>query len=110
MAEILVDVWLYGKLAHFGGQADQGSYANLQISLPEGSTLRELLAVIQLPGEERGLTFINGDLSAMPGMQPDLDHLLHTGDRPAFFDGYNQKRWKGAGECSHLSIVFGLFT
>jgi len=35
--------------------------------------------------EERGITFINGDLSAMPGMQPDLGHALKDGDRVAFF-------------------------
>ncbi len=31
------------------------------------------------------ITFINGELSAMPGLQPDLDHGLQNGDRVAFF-------------------------
>jgi len=31
------------------------------------------------------ITFINGELSAMPGLQPDLDHALQNGDRLAFF-------------------------
>ena len=35
---------------------------------------------------ERGITFINGQLSAMPGLQPDLGHILKDGDRVAFFD------------------------
>ncbi len=40
---------------------------------------------LALPTEERGITFINGNLSAMPGLQPDLDHVLDDGDRVAFF-------------------------
>ncbi len=38
-----------------------------------------------MPTEERGITFINGKLSAMPGLQPDLEHVLSDGDRIAFF-------------------------
>ncbi len=84
-AEIRVDTWLYGDLARYGGQDNHGSYANLQVDLPEGSTLRELLAYLQISTEARGITFINGVLSALPGMQPDLDHTLQDGDRVAFF-------------------------
>jgi hypothetical protein len=40
---------------------------------------------LALPTEERGITFINGNLSAMPELQPDLDHTLEEGDRVAFF-------------------------
>lgn len=85
MADILVDVWLYGELARYGGLADQGSYANLKVKLTENSTIRELLAHLHMPTEERGITFINGELSAMPNLQPDLDHLLKNNDRVAFF-------------------------
>ena len=42
VTEITVDLWLYGVLARYGGDADQGSYANLQLRLPEGSTLRDI--------------------------------------------------------------------
>ena len=91
MPGILIDVWLYGNLARHGGQADKGSYANPKIELPENSTIRDLLAVLNLPTEERGITFINGDLSAMPGMQPDLDHSLKQDDRVAFF--HLQSMW-----------------
>jgi hypothetical protein len=80
-----VDVWLYGPLARYGGQAARKAHANLQLELPAGSRVRDLLARLALPTEERGITFINGDLSAMPGLQPDLDHPLHDGDRVAFF-------------------------
>ena len=83
--KITVDVWLYGPLARYGGEAAKRTHANLQLTLPAGSRIRDLLAHLALPSEERGITFINGDLSAMPGLQPDLDHLLEEGDRVAFF-------------------------
>ncbi len=83
--DMRIDTWLYGELARHGGQADQGSYANLLVMLPAGSTVRDLLNYLSLPTEERGITFINGDLSALPGIQPDLEHVLSDGDRVAFF-------------------------
>jgi hypothetical protein len=86
VAGIKVDVWLYGALTSCKGQAGEGSYANRQIELPEGSTIAHLLARLKLPTEERGITFINGRLSAMPGLQPDLGHILHDGDRVGLFD------------------------
>jgi len=86
MTEISVDVWLYGVLARYGRDADQGSHANLMARLPTGSTVADLLAELGMPTAERGVTFINGDLSAMPGMQPDLGHVLHEADRVALFD------------------------
>lgn len=85
MADMVIDVWLYGPLARYGGQAATKSHANLKLELPAGSCLRDLLARLDLPTEERGITFINGDLSAMPGVQPDLDQALQDGDRVAFF-------------------------
>jgi hypothetical protein len=86
MAGIVVDVWLYGALAKYGGEADQGHFANLQVSLADGDTMGDLLARLRMPTEERGITFINGQLSAMPGLQPDLIHILHDGDRVGLFD------------------------
>jgi sulfur carrier protein ThiS len=79
-----LDVWLYGPLARYGG-SDDNVFANPEVTLPEGSTMRELLNHLGMPSEERGITFINGDLSAMPGLQPDLDHVLSDGDRVALF-------------------------
>lgn len=81
-----VDVWLYGALARYGGERRQPSFANVQVTLPDGGTLAELLACLGMSTEERGITFINGQLSAMPGLQPDLGHVLHDGDRVGFFD------------------------
>jgi hypothetical protein len=86
MTDIVVDTWLYGQLARYGGQANQSSYANLQVHLKAGSTLGDLLTFLNMPTEARGITFVNGQLSAMPGLQPDLGHVLCEGDRVAFFD------------------------
>jgi len=86
MSDIVVDVWLYGTLARHGGKADQGSFANLKVRLRNGSTMAVLLARLGVRTEERGITFINGQLSAMPGLQPDLGHILHDGDRLGLFD------------------------
>jgi hypothetical protein len=86
MSKIVVDVWLYGNLNCYGKKAGQGSFANSKIRLPEGSTMADLLVRLGMHTEERGITFINGQLSAMPGLQPDLGHILHGGDRVAFFD------------------------
>lgn len=86
MGTITVDVWLYGALARYGGDAGQRSYANLAVRLPEGSTLGDLLARLGLPTQERGITFIDGNLSALPGVQPDLHHILAEGARVGLFD------------------------
>jgi sulfur carrier protein ThiS len=86
MPDIAVDVWLYGSLACYGGKAAQGSFANVKMHLPDGSTVADLLARLGMRTEERGITFINGQLSAMPGLQPDLGHILHKGDRVGLFD------------------------
>jgi hypothetical protein len=86
VAGIALDVWLYGALACYGGGTEQGSFANIQMRLPEGSTMADLLARLRMPTEERGITFINGRLSAMPGLQPDLGHMLRDGDRVGLFD------------------------
>jgi sulfur carrier protein ThiS len=85
MGDVHIDTWLYGPLARYGGEADQGSFAHLELTLPSGSRVRDLLTRLDLPSEERGITFINGQLSAMPGLQPDLDHELQDGDRVALF-------------------------
>lgn len=81
---IQVDVCLYGPLARYGG-SDDNVYAQLLLDMDEGTTVKMLLAHLDMPTEERGITFINGNLSAMPGLQPDLDYVLGDGDRVAFF-------------------------
>jgi len=91
METITLDVWLYGSLSKYGGDAAKRSFANPQVELPAGSRVIDLLNYLSLPTEERGITFINGDLSAMPGLQPDLEQELYDGDRVAFF--HLQSMW-----------------
>jgi hypothetical protein len=91
MEIITIDVWLYGSLSKYGGDAAKRSFANPQVELPAGSRVIDLLNYLSLPTEERGITFINGDLSAMPNLQPDLEQELHDGDRVAFF--HLQSMW-----------------
>ena len=79
-----VDIWLYGPLARYA-DSDNNVFANVKPHLAEGTTLAELLAHLELPTEELGITFINGNLSAMPGVQPDLDYVLQESDRVALF-------------------------
>lgn len=84
--EISISVWLYGSLARYGGPAAQQGFAHLELALPAGSTMGDLLAYLSIPTEERGVTFINGQLSAMPGLQPDMGHGLAAGDRVGLMD------------------------
>lgn len=91
MPQMIIDTWLYGKLAQYGGPEAESSHANVKVTLPAGSTVKDLLNALEIPGELRGITFINGNLSAMPGMQPDLVHILQDGDRVAFF--HLQSMW-----------------
>ncbi len=81
-----IDVWLYGVLSLYASEKAEKGFASVQMELPEGTKVGELLKVIQMPTEERGITFINGNLSALPGLQPDLDQELKDGDRISFFD------------------------
>jgi len=91
VSEITLDVWLYGDLARFAEEAAQAGHANLRLRLPPGSTMRDLLAALKMPTEERGITFIDGMLSAMPGLQPDLGRVLVDNSRIAFF--HLQSMW-----------------
>lgn len=86
MADITVEVHLYGDLSQYAEFTAGYGAADFHIKLAEKSTVGDLLARLKIPAEKRGITFINGCLSAMPGLQPDLGHVLKDGDRVAFFD------------------------
>ncbi len=81
-----VELWLYGALSTYAGEARQAGFALLRLELPDQCTLSDLLNAQGVPTEARGITFINGNLSALPGFQPDLQHPLQEGDRVALFD------------------------
>ena len=81
MATINVEVWLYGPIARYAGEASQGSYAELHLDFPAGSTMADLLDHLGLPLEEKGITFVNGKLAALPGLDTDRDKVLQDSDR-----------------------------
>jgi hypothetical protein len=81
MKIIRVEVWLYGPLARYAGEQSAGAYAELHLELPAGSTMQYLLNHLGLPPEEKGITFVNGDLAALSGLDADRDLVLHDGDR-----------------------------
>ncbi|HEY72857.1 MAG: hypothetical protein B6I35_04825 [Anaerolineaceae bacterium 4572_32.2] len=81
MATIRVEAWLYGPVARYAGEASQGSYAQLDLELSEGGTVGDLMRQLGIPAEERGITFVNGSLAALPGVEADLDLALYDGDR-----------------------------
>ena len=79
--QIRVEVWLYGPIAQYAGEASRGSYAQLFVDLAPGSTMQNLLDLLGLPDEEKGITFINGSLAALPGLDSDRKVVLRDGDR-----------------------------
>ncbi len=85
MASVRLDVWLYGPIARYGGAADQGSYAHLDMTMPKGTTLGDLLRHLGIPEEERGIVFISGKIAAFTGMSAGLDAVLRDGDRVGVF-------------------------
>lgn len=80
-----LEIWLYGPLARYAGEASQGSYARLDWEMPVGSRMKGLVERLGLPPSEKGITFINGDLTDMPGLGADLERELREGDRVAIF-------------------------
>jgi hypothetical protein len=85
MEPIKLDVHFYGPLARYGRKQGSNSYSRLEISFPPGKRMYDLLEYLGMPPEERGITFINGVLSALPGIQTDLNQILKDRDRVAFF-------------------------
>ena len=83
---IRLDVMLYGELRVYAKGAGKIGYAQLSVELPEDARMRDLLAWLEMPSKARGITFVNGYLSALPGFQPDLGDVLRDGDRVALFD------------------------
>jgi sulfur carrier protein ThiS len=76
-----IEVWLYGPIARYAGEANQGSHAQLHVEIPAGSTVGDLVRQLGIPAEERGITFVNGNLAALPGLEVDLELVLEDGDR-----------------------------
>lgn len=81
---IRLDVWLYGPLARYGGSEGEG-YAHLEVDLPAGSTLADLLVRLEVPPEEKGIIFVSGQLASMPGLEVEDKVTLRDGDRVGIF-------------------------
>lgn len=88
--QIEVEVWLYGPIRRYANEVSAEvlrdrtvgtAHAELHLELPRGSTVETLLDHLTLPGEEKGITFINGKLAAMPGVEADREVELRDGDR-----------------------------
>ena len=82
---IKVEVWLYGPLARYGGDTANPTYVQLFLQVPDATTVGDLLEKLNFPLAEKGITFINGQLSDMPGLAADLEHILEDGDRIGMF-------------------------
>ncbi len=107
---IRIEVWLYGPLARHAPRAAGDSHACLTLELPEPATLGALFDLLGLPAEERGLTFVNGRLTAMPGIQPDAPAALQHGDRVGVF--HTKSMWpfqyrQGAAVSADLDAALG---
>lgn len=88
---IRLELWLYGPLARYAGDRSQGSHGQLPLEVPQGTRMRDLLAQLGLPAEEKGITFINGQLTDMPDLGADLDWVFGHGDRVGIF--HRQSMW-----------------
>jgi hypothetical protein len=62
-----------------------GNYSKITVHFSPGRSLKELLDYLLMCTNERGFTFINEQMSAMPKVQPDLDYILQDGDQIIFF-------------------------
>lgn len=85
MSSVRLDVWLYGPLARYGGAEDRGAYAHLNLAVPEGTTIEDLLKHLGIPEDERGIVFVSGALAAFAGLDAGLDGVLKDGDRVGIF-------------------------
>lgn len=82
---IHIDLWLYGPLAIYGGDASQKTHANLDLEMADRATMGDLVRRLNIPLSEKGLTFVNGQLTDMPGLAADMDRVLLDGDRVGIF-------------------------
>ncbi len=82
---IRLEVWLYGPVAAYAGDKGQRAAASMQLEMPDGSTLGSLLDQLGIPTEEKGMVFVNGQLTDMPGLDVGRSHVLKNGDRIGLF-------------------------
>ena len=77
-----IEVALYGEIARAGG----GKHvAVLEMTLPDGAKIRDLLTHLGLKSEDVGLVFVNSVLHDLPGLSVSRDDELHQGDHVGLF-------------------------
>lgn len=95
-----IELWLYGPIRRYAEEVSEDvvrnrtvgtAHAELHLELPEGSTVQDVLDQLSLPSEEKGITFINGKLAALPGVDADREVELHNGDRIGI--SHNRSMW-----------------
>lgn len=88
--KVTIEVWLYGPIRRYLDNLDGAmildrevgrAHAQFHLEMPEGSTVQDLVDDLSLPAEEKGITFINGKLAALPGIESDRGVELQDGDR-----------------------------
>ncbi len=109
MDTIRVEVWLYGPVARYAGEQSQGSHAELHLDLPAGTTVQNLVEQLGIPSEEKGITFVNGKLAALPGLDADREVVLRDGDRIGI--SHRKSMWPfqyrfGAGQTDEIQQDF----
>lgn len=85
MSTIQVEIWLYGSLVRYGGAQATPTFAHLYVDLPTPAKMQDLLEHLQIPQQEKGITFINAVLADMPGLSADREVKLRDGDRVGIF-------------------------
>jgi len=77
-----INVTLYGDIARYGA----GKHiATVDLVLPNGASIDDLLCEISLPPGERGYLFINSVLHDVPGLYASKSDLLEDGDHVGIF-------------------------
>lgn len=82
---IRLEVWLYGPLAAYAGDKEQRAHATLHLEMPAGTTIGALLEHLGISADEKGMIFVNGQLTDMPGLDIGRSRLLKDGDRVGLF-------------------------
>ncbi|MEN4100124.1 MAG: hypothetical protein ROW52_09410 [Anaerolineaceae bacterium] len=82
MNPITINVSLYGDIAQLvSGQ----SVYNADTTLPQPTSVKDLMGYLNIPLEKQGYTFINAILCDMPGLGTSHAEILQDGDHIGIF-------------------------
>ena len=77
-----IELALYGSIARKAG----GRHIKvLQVELPKGARVHDILNHFGIQPEEIGLVFVNAVLHDLPGLHLSLDDEVHDGDHVGIF-------------------------